>query len=119
MIYILETELPNQKLIHTALKKIYGIGKVSSINFCKKLGLSANLKVSELSIDQKNRLIRIITESKILINSDLKKLKNGNNKKLVDMKSYKGIRKLKGFPVRGQRTRSNAKTAKKCLFIGN
>lgn len=63
--------------------------------------------------DQKLKLVRLIENSKLLINSDLKRLVNMEQKKLVNIKSYRGLRKLKGFPVRGQRTRSNARTAKK------
>nr|QYC61810.1 ribosomal protein S13 [Paralia sulcata] len=113
MAYLLETELPNKASIPFALKKIYGIGKFNSINLCKKLGFSKNLKISDLTVEQKNKLIKLINESKFLINSDLRRVKNTNKKKLVEIKLYRGIRRIKGFPVRGQRTRSNAKTAKK------
>lgn len=113
MIYLLETELSNQKPLFIALTEIYGINKSNSINFCKKLGFSSNFKVSDLSLKQKSKLIRLINESNIIINSDLRKLKTLTNKKLINIKLYRGIRKINGFPVRGQRTRSNAKTAKK------
>jgi small subunit ribosomal protein S13 len=113
MIYLLETELLDKKPLHIALNSIFGIGKFYSIFFCKKLGFSKNFKVFELTEDQKLKLIRLIENSKLLINSDLKRLLNVEQKKLVNIKSYRGLRKLKGFPVRGQRTRSNAKTAKK------
>jgi len=81
--------------------------------FCKKLGISKNFKVFELTEEQKFNLIKLIDSSGILINSDLKRFLLNKKKKLINIKSYKGLRKLKGFPVRGQRTRSNAKTAKK------
>jgi small subunit ribosomal protein S13 len=113
MIYLLETELLDKKPIHKALYNVFGIGKFYSLFFCKKLGFSKNLKVFELTEDQKLKLIRLIENSKLLINSDLKRLLNLEQKKLVNIKAYRGLRKLKGFPVRGQRTRSNARTAKK------
>jgi Ribosomal protein S13/S18. len=113
MIYLLETELLDKKPLHIALNNIFGIGKFYSNFFCKKLGFSKNTKVFELTEDQKLKLVRLIENSKLLINSDLKRLVNMEQKKLVNIKSYRGLRKLKGFPVRGQRTRSNARTAKK------
>jgi small subunit ribosomal protein S13 len=113
MIYLLETELLDKKPLHIALKKIFGIGKSYSNYFCKKLGFSNNFKVFEITTEQKIKLIRSIDNSKLLINSDLKRSLNLAKKKLVNIKSYRGLRRLKGFPVRGQRTRSNAKTAKK------
>jgi len=113
MIYLLETELSDKKSLHIALKNIYGIGKYYSQYFCKKLGFSKNFKVFELTLEQKVKLIRAIENSKLSLNSDLKRSLNLTKKKLISIKSYKGLRRLKGYPVRGQRTRSNAKTAKK------
>lgn len=113
MIYLLETELQDKKSLFIALKSIFGIGKYHSLIFCKKLGFTKNLKVFELTQKQKFNLIKVIENSNILINSDLKLLLITEQKKLINIKSYRGLRKLKGFPVRGQRTRSNAKTSKK------
>jgi small subunit ribosomal protein S13 len=113
MIYLLETELKDNKSLYISLSSIFGIGKFYSLIFCKKLGFSKNFKVFELTEEHKFNLIKLIEKSKILINSDLKRLLLNQHKKLINIKSYKGLRKLKGFPVRGQRTRSNAKTAKK------
>ena len=113
MIYLLETELLNHKPIRVALNSIFGIGKFYSNLFCRKLGFSKNFNVIELTEDQKLKIVRLIDKSNILINSDLKRALNLDQKKLIQIKSYRGLRKLKGFPVRGQRTRSNARTAKK------
>jgi len=113
VIYLLKTELLDKKPLHIALNNIFGIGKFYSKFFCKKLGFSKNTKVFELTEDQKLKLVRLIENSNLLLNSDLKRLVNMDQKKLVNIKSYRGLRKLKGFPVRGQRTRSNARTAKK------
>jgi small subunit ribosomal protein S13 len=113
MIYLLETELQNHKSLCTTLKYVFGIGNGNSTIICKKLGFSKNFKVSELTEEHKFNLINLIESSKYLINSDLKLFLINKQKKLVNIKSYRGLRKLKGFPVRGQRTRSNAKTAKK------
>ena len=113
MVYILETELLENKPIFFSLTRIYGIGHFQSFSICKKLGLAQNCKVSGLSPDQIIKLIKIIENSKLLINMNLRKSKIMLAKKLVQIKSYKGIRKLRGLPVRGQRTHTNAKTCSK------
>jgi small subunit ribosomal protein S13 len=113
MIYILETQLKDHKPLFISLNSIYGVGKYHALIFCKKLGISKNFKVFELTEEQKFNLIKLIDSSGILINSDLKRFLLNKKKKLINIKSYKGLRKLQGFPVRGQRTRSNAITARK------
>jgi small subunit ribosomal protein S13 len=112
MIYLLETELFEDKSILIALKNIYGIGKSRSISICKQLGFCFSLKVNELSDDQITKLLKLIESSDLVITSELKKLKQLITKKLVSIKSYRGLRRINGFPVRGQRTHTNAKTAK-------
>ena len=75
MIYILETELPENKSIYFSLTKIFGIGKFQSDLICKKIGLSHNSKLSELTSNQIIKLIKLIENSSILINSNLRKYK--------------------------------------------
>ncbi|MFO0534298.1 MAG: 30S ribosomal protein S13 [Planctomyces sp.] len=113
MIYLLETELKDTKPLFISLNSIFGVGRYYSLIFCKKLGISKNFKVSALTEKQKLNLTRLIENSNLFINSELKRFLIKKKKDLINIKSYKGLRKLKGFPVRGQRTRSNAKTAKK------
>lgn len=111
MVYILETELLENKSVYFSLKKVFGMGQFQSSLICKKLGLSYNCKLSKLTPDQILKLIKFVEKSNLLINSNLKKSKIMITKKLVQIKAYKGIRKLRGLPVRGQRTHTNAKTA--------
>ena len=113
MIYIFETEISNLKTVQFSLKQIYGLGKFQTLIICKKLGLSKNLKTSNLTNDQILKLIKIIENSNLKITSELKKLQIFNLKELVNIKCYKGLRRLKGLPVRGQRTHTNSKTSKK------
>jgi small subunit ribosomal protein S13 len=115
MIYIFESKLSENKSVFLTLKYIYGIGKSNSFLICKKLGFSKNLKIKNITKVQINQLINTIENLKIKIGSDLKKLKVLNTKKLISIKSYKGIRKIRGLPIRGQRTHTNAKTSKKKL----
>ena len=112
MIYIFETEILNFKTIQFSLQKIYGLGKHQSSQICKKLGFTSNLKVNFLNNDQIFKLIKTIEEMELKITSELKKSQVFALKKLVDIKSYRGLRKIRGLPVRGQRTHTNAKTAK-------
>ena len=113
MLYILETKLPENKSIFFALTRIYGIGKKTSFLICKKLGFSVNLKVKDITKEQQISILKLTDSIQLILNNELKKLKMVSVKKLVSIRSYRGLRKLKGFPVRGQRTHTNAKSAKK------
>lgn len=113
MIYIFETEILNNKPLYFSLQKIYGIGKKQSGLICKHLGFSYNLKTSNLSNDQILKLTKWIEKSQLVLTNELKKFQSLSLRILIDIKSYKGLRRLKGLPVRGQRTHTNGKTAKK------
>ena len=111
MLYILETELSENKSIYFSLTKVLGIGKFQSFLICKKIGLSLNCKLSNLTPSQILRLVKFIEASKISINNTIIKHKTILIKRLTQIKTYKGIRRLRGLPIRGQRTHTNAKTA--------
>ena len=113
MIYLAETELSKNKPIIFALTDIYGIGYSTSKLICNKLGFSINLKVKNLSEEQSVELLKIIKSLNLVLAGDLKKSKIINLKKLLNIKSYRGLRRTKGYPVRGQRTHTNARTARK------
>ena len=113
MIYIFDTDIDNSKSITISLRKIYGLGNYQIKNICKRLGFSSNLKTSKLNNDQIIKIIKIIENSGLKITNDLKKYQIFNLRKLIEIKCYSGLRKIKGLPVRGQRTHTNAKTAKK------
>ena len=113
MLYILETKLPENKSIFFALTRVYGIGEKTSFLICKKLGFSINLKVKNVTQDQLVNILKLIDLSGFVLNNELKKLKSISLKKLVSIKSYRGMRRAKGLPVRGQRTHTNAKSARK------
>ena len=116
MIYILETKLSESVSIYFALTKIYGLNKSQTFYFCKKVGFALNLKVFSLTEDQIFKLVKVIEKSKISLTSDLKKMNRFVIKNLASIKSYKGLRRLKGLPVRGQRTHTNAKTCRNNRF---
>lgn len=115
MVYLFESELSKNKLLSFALSKIYGLGKSHAFSICKKLGFSRNLTVQALSKEQISRLIKQIESLELLIAGDLLKVRLLIVTKLVSIKSYKGLRRYQGLPVRGQRTHTNAKTSRKRL----
>lgn len=113
MTYLFEVKIPEKKSVLYALTHVYGIGKAQAFLICCKLGFSANLKVKDLTKEQTINLVKIVQTLGIPLASDLKKIKILTAKRLVSIKSYRGLRKNQGLPVRGQRTHTNAKTARK------
>ncbi|ASS47050.1 30S ribosomal protein S13p (S18e) [Candidatus Nasuia deltocephalinicola] len=108
---ILNIDLPINKQIFIGLTHIYGIGIKRSKNICKKCNINFFKKVSDLTNLEKKNIFNEI--SKIPLEGNLRNFINLNIKKLIDIKCYKGFRHIKGLPVRGQRTKTNAKTSKK------
>lgn len=113
MIYLFESKLPETKSFQFALKYIYGINKNKAFIIRKKLGFSCNLKVKNLSANQVTQVKKLINSLGWVVSNDLKKTNLLKKKKLILIKSYRGLRTKKGFPVRGQRTHTNARTSKK------
>lgn len=113
MVYLFESKIPDNKSVLHALTSVYGIGKTQASLICYKSGFSTNLKVKDLTPEQISELTKIIPTLNIKIANDLKKIKMLTVKRLSAIKSYRGLRRNQGFPVRGQRTHTNAKTARK------
>lgn len=113
MIRILGVDLPNNKRIKYALTSIYGIGISRSEEILNKLGLSdtdeTGLKLEDLSDSQVTNL-RQILETDYQLEGDLKRLQALNIKRLMEVGCIRGRRHRVGLPVRGQRTRTNART---------
>lgn len=113
MTYLLESKLPENKSIFFALRYIFGIGKSRSVTICKKLGFAPNLKVKDLSNEQVMKISKISESLNFLLANDLRRIKLLAIQRLVSIRSYRGLRRKKGFPVRGQRTHTNARTARR------
>lgn len=113
MLYLLETNLPENKSVFFALTHIYGIGRSTAFRICKKLGFSINLKIKDLTQEQTLDIIQMTESLDLTLNNELKKLNSLTLKNLINIKSYRGLRRVKGLPVRGQRTHTNAKSARK------
>lgn len=103
--------LPNQKRIEIGLTYIFGIGKIKSREILEKVKIDLNKKVKDLNTDEVTRIRKYI-ESDVIVEGDLRKKVNQDIKRLMDINSYKGRRHKLGLPVRGQRTKTNARTRK-------
>lgn len=103
-------DLPNK---HTdiALTYIYGIGRSSAIEICTKAGVDTERRMNDLTSEEVNQLRQII-ENEYTVEGRLRTQISLNIKRLMDIGSYRGLRHRKGLPVRGQRTRTNARTRK-------
>jgi small subunit ribosomal protein S13 len=113
MVYLFESELSTNKKLPFALVTIYGVGRANALFICKKLGFSKNLTIKDLSKKQLGKLVKSIEDLSMLVAGDLVKSRLLILKKLISIKSYKGLRRSQGLPVKGQRTHTNAKTARK------
>ena len=103
--------LPNGKHAEIALTYIYGIGKTVSNEILTKIGIEKTRKIETLSEDELDQ-VRDEIKSSILVEWDLRRLVVGNIKRLQEINCYRGQRHRKRLPVRGQRTKTNAKTRK-------
>jgi small subunit ribosomal protein S13 len=102
-------DLPRRKRIDIALTYIYGIGRTTALEVVKKAKVEGSVKTDELTEDETRR-IRDVLESEYMVEGDLRREVQTNIKRLKDLNCYRGIRHRKGLPVRGQRTRTNART---------
>jgi small subunit ribosomal protein S13 len=104
-------DVPNDKPTHIALTYIYGIGSTTSINICHTLGLNPQAKARELSDDEITRINNHV-DNELDLEGQLRRMVQQNIARLRDIKCYRGYRHRRGLPVRGQRTRTNARTRK-------
>ena len=110
MTRIAGVNLPNHQHVNISLTAIYGIGKAVSLNICKSLAIDPSVKLKDLSDTDIDKLRDHI--SKITIEGDLRREISMNIKRLMDLGCYRGLRHRRGLPVRGQQTRTNARTRK-------
>jgi small subunit ribosomal protein S13 len=113
MLYLLETKISDKNPVLFALTQIYGINKTSASIICKKLGFSLNLKINDLTQEQIQDMLVVIESLNLILNNELKTLRSQALKTLISIKTYRGLRRVRRLPVRGQRTHTNAKSAKK------
>ena len=111
MARIAGVDLPREKRAEIGLTYIYGIGRATSNEILAKAGISPDARIKDLSEDEVNELRKIIDED-YLVEGDLRREIALNIKRLKDIKCYRGIRHGKGLPLRGQKTKTNARTRK-------
>ncbi len=102
--------LPNGKHVVIALTYVYGIGRTTSAQILEKLKIDKTLKIETLSEDVLDKIRDEIKEH--IVEWDLRRLINGNIKRLKEIRCYRGLRHQKRLPVRGQNTKTNARTRK-------
>ncbi|MEF3254140.1 MAG: 30S ribosomal protein S13 [Deferribacterales bacterium] len=102
-------DIPNNKNIEIGLTYIYGIGRKTANKIIDDLGLDRNKKVAELT-EQEISAIRNYIDENLKVEGDLRKDISLNIKRLIEINCYRGVRHKNGLPVRGQKTRSNART---------
>lgn len=102
--------IPDQKHAVIALTSIYGIGRSRAKEICSKANIETDKKISELSDDQIETLRGIISD--YTVEGDLRREVSMSIKRLMDLGCYRGVRHRRGLPLRGQRTKTNAKTRK-------
>lgn len=109
MARIAGVDLPREKRVEIGLTYIYGIGLRTSQNVLEKVTVSPDTRVRDLSDDEVNR-IREVVDKELRVEGDLRRELSLNIKRLMDIGSYRGLRHRRGMPLRGQRTRTNART---------
>ncbi|HEY5595367.1 MAG TPA: 30S ribosomal protein S13 [Nitrospiria bacterium] len=111
MARIAGVDLPREKRVVVGLTYIFGIGQSTSMKILKKAGVNQDKRVKDLKEDEIVAL-RDIIERDYKVEGDLRKEVSMGIKRLMDIGSYRGLRHRKGLPVRGQRTKTNARTRK-------
>ncbi len=104
--------IPSEKRLVIALTYIYGVGPTRAKMICKKAKLDENFRVKDLSTDQQQKIRDVLDSFGFLLEADLRRKINQNIKRLQDIGSYRGYRHRRRLPVRGQNTKTNARTRK-------
>ena len=110
MARIAGVDIPNDKRVVISLTYIYGIGKSTAKQVLEQTGISEDIRVKDLDDEQMNKIRKAIDEIKV--EGDLRREVQLNIKRLMEIGCYRGIRHRRGLPVRGQRTKTNARTRK-------
>jgi small subunit ribosomal protein S13 len=104
-------DLPRDKRVEIGLTYIYGIGRSTSQDIIEETGVSPDTKIRDLTEEEIGKLRKVI-DDEYIVEGELRREVRSNIKRLKDIGSYRGLRHKRGLPVRGQRTRTNARTRK-------
>ncbi len=105
-------DLPREKRVEIGLTYIYGIGRTTATKICVECNVNVDTRVKDLTEDEVNAIRDYIDKNQIMVEGDLRRERNQNVKRLMDIGCNRGLRHRKGLPVRGQRTHTNARTRK-------
>jgi len=108
---VLGIDIPGRKKLEYSLRYIYGIGHTTAKDVCEKAKLDPAMKADDMKDEDIQRLIAVL-QSDYNIEGDLRRETSANIRRLISIGSYRGIRHRRGLPVRGQRTKTNARTRK-------
>ena len=108
---VLGIDIPENKRLEISMTYIYGVGRCLSNEIITRLGLDRNMRAHKLTPDDIAR-INTLLQSEYVVEGDLRRQVQNNIKRLINIHSYRGLRHRSGLPVRGQRTRTNARTRK-------
>ena len=111
MARIAGVNLPREKRVEIGLTYIFGIGRSTSKGVLSELGINSDTKVRDLTDEEVGRL-RSFIDGNLTVEGDLRRERSQNIKRLMEIGCYRGLRHRRGLPVRGQRTRTNARTRK-------
>lgn len=112
MARIAGVDLPREKRVEIGLTYIYGIGRASSNRILKEAGINPDTRVRDLTDDEAAKIREVIDNDSQLVEGDLRRERALNIKRLMEIGCYRGIRHRRGLPVRGQKTKTNARTRK-------
>jgi small subunit ribosomal protein S13 len=112
MARIIGVEVPPEKRIDISLRYIYGIGPANAKKILAKASIDGSVRAKDLTEQQLSQIVHAIQDGKYVIEGDLRREHGMNLKRLQGIKCYRGVRHLRGLPVRGQRTQTNARTRK-------
>lgn len=112
MARIAGVDLPKEKRVEIGLTYVYGIGRKSANDILAKAGVNPDTRVKDLTDDEEAKIREVIDHEGYMVEGDLRRMVALNIKRLVEINCYRGQRHRKGLPVRGQRTKTNARTRK-------
>ncbi len=112
MARLLGVDIPNRKKIEYSLRYVYGIGPTRAKSILEEAGIDPDRRTQELSEQELSQISNVILERKYMVEGDLRRHITSNLKRLQSVRCYRGLRHQRGLPVRGQRTRTNARTRK-------
>ncbi|MBA31612.1 MAG: 30S ribosomal protein S13 [Chloroflexi bacterium] len=110
MAVVAGVNIPDNQRIEIALTSIYGVGKTSSKKIVSEVGIDPNIRVKDIQDDDLTRIRSAVERLGILVEGDLRREVQLNIRRLTDIQTFRGSRHRKGLPVRGQRTKTNART---------